>query len=215
MIHQETPDALADSLADVGVSPPEVLAKGHHSLERFHITMRGPDGQAVTSVRDVLHVGKVAAVLPIDIARQEIVLLRQFRLPAHLATGMGELTEIVAGHVEAGETPAQAAMRECVEEIGVRPEALYGMFDFIPVPGAADEHAFLFLGTVDATRVPERAGAAVEQEMTRPMRISIDAAIAALERRSMRNGFLIIALQWLALNRHRLADVVAGPPAAR
>jgi ADP-ribose pyrophosphatase len=208
-------DALADSPADVTVSAPQVLAKGHHDFERFAMTLCIPGHDPIASVRDVLHVGKVTAVLPLDLKRGELVLLRQFRLPAHLATGMGELTEIVAGHVEAGETPAEAAFRECVEEIGVRPSALYEIFQFIPVPGSSDEHAFLFLGLVDAANIPERAGAAHEKEATRPMRVPIDTAIAALERKVMRNGFLLMALQWLALNRDRLDAIVAGPPAAR
>ena len=207
-------DALADAAADVTVSPPKVLAKGFHDLERFSVTLRSRDHGEIDSVRDVLRVGKVTAVLPIDLARGELVLIRQFRLPAHLATGAGDLSEIVAGHVEAGETPAAAALRECIEEIGVAPAALYPMLEFIPVPGSSDEHAFMYLGTIDATRVPDRAGAADEKEATRPMRISIDAALAALERGTMRNGFLILALQWLALHRDRLATIVAGPPAA-
>jgi ADP-ribose pyrophosphatase len=208
-------DALADSPADVTVSAPNVLAKGYHDLVRFSMTLRSAGHDPIGSVRDVLHVGKVTAVLPLDLKRRELVLLRQFRLPAHLATGMGELTEIVAGHVEAGETPAEAGLRECVEEIGVRPSALYEIFQFIPVPGSSDEHAFLFLGLVDAARIPERAGAAHEKEATRPMRVPIDTALAALERKVMRNGFLLMALQWLALNRGRLDSIVAGPPAAR
>jgi ADP-ribose diphosphatase len=208
-------DALADSPADVTVSAPTVLAKGFHDLVRFSMTLRGPGHDPIASVRDVLHVGKVTAVLPLDLERGELVLLRQFRLPAHLATGMGELTEIVAGHVEAGETPVEAALRECVEEIGVRPSALYELFQFIPVPGSSDEHAFLYLGLIDAARIPARAGAAHEKEATRPLRVPIDTALAALERRVTRNGFLLMALQWLALNRDRLEAIVAGPPAAR
>jgi ADP-ribose pyrophosphatase len=208
-------DALADGAADVTVSPAKVLAEGFHDLERFSVTLRSRDHDEIASVRDVLRVGKVTAVLPVDLARRELVLLRQFRLPAHLATGLGELTEIVAGHVEAGETPAEAGMRECVEEIGVRPAALYDILEFIPVPGSSDEHAFLFLGLVDATKIPQRAGAADEMEATRPMRVAIDTALAALEGRRMRNGFLLMALQWLALHRDRLDAIVAGPPAAR
>jgi len=208
----KTPDALADGPADADVAPEKMLAEGYHDLERFSLRLRTAHGEEIASVRDVLRVGKVTAVLPIDLARGELVLIRQFRLPAHLATGMGELTEIVAGHVEAGETPAEAAMRECVEEIGVKPTALYPMLEFIPVPGSSDEHAFMYLGTIDAARVPERAGAAHEKEATRPLRISIDAALAALARGTMRNGFLILALQWLALHRGRLDTIVAGPP---
>ena len=209
------PDMLADRPADVSVSPPTVLAEGFHDLERFSVELRSPDGETVSSLRDVLRVGKVTAVLPIDLARGELVLIRQFRVAAHLATQKGELVEIVAGHVEAGETPAQAAMRECVEEIGVRPTALYQMFEFLPAPGSIDEYATLFLGIVDAAGVPERAGAADEKEATRPMRVPIETAIAALERGTMHNGFLILALQWLALHRDRLDAILAGVPAAR
>jgi ADP-ribose pyrophosphatase len=215
MTDDRAPDALADSAADATVSQPEVIGESYHRLDRFSLSLRMADRDAIESVRDVLRVGKVTAVLPIDLARGEVVLLRQFRLPAHLATGQGELTEIVAGHVEAGETPAEAGMRECVEEIGVRPSALYAMLDFIPVPGSSDEHGFMFLGLVDAARVPAYAGAANEKEATRPMRVPIDTALAALERGRMRNGFLIIALQWLALNRGRLDAIVAGAPATR
>jgi ADP-ribose pyrophosphatase len=215
MTDQGSRDPLADSAADVVVSRPQVLAEGFHDLERFSVGLRSPGRDELKSVRDVLRVGRVTAVLPIDLERREVVLLRQFRLPAHLATGLGEITEIVAGHVEDGETPAEAGMRECVEEIGVRPAALYDLFEFIPVPGASDEHAFLFLGLVDASRILEHAGAADEKEATRPMRVAIDDAIAALSRKSMRNGFLVIALQWLALNRDRLDAIVAGPAAAR
>src|SRR5262249_35069158 len=92
-------DALADSAADVTVSDgpvpgPEVSCKGYHDFERYEMTLRGPGHEPIANVRDVLHVGKVTAVLPLDLERGELVLLRQFRLPAHLATGMGELTEI-------------------------------------------------------------------------------------------------------------------------
>jgi ADP-ribose pyrophosphatase len=215
MIDDRTADALADAAADAIVSEPELIGESYHRLDRFSLSLRAPGHEPIDSVRDVLRVGKVAAVLPIDLARGELVLLRQFRLPAHLATGQGELTEIVAGHVETGETPTAAAMRECVEEIGVRPSALYLMLDFIPVPGSSDEHGFMFLGLVDATRIPEHAGAADEKEATRPMRVPIETALAALERGLVRNGFLIIALQWLALHRDRLDAIVAGAPAAR
>jgi ADP-ribose pyrophosphatase len=215
MTDPDMPDTLADGPADVSVSPPKVLAKAFHDLQRFSVVLRGQDGETLSSVRDVLRVGKVTAVLPIDPGRGELVVIRQFRLAAHLATQKGELIEIVAGHVEAGETPAQAAMRECVEEIGVRPTALYEMFEFLPAPGSIDEYATLFLGIVDAAGVPERAGAADEKEATRPMRVSIDAAIAALEHGTMHNGFLILALQWLALHRDRLDAVLAARPAAR
>ena len=196
---------IADDRADVVVAGREVLAEGFRRYERLRVRR---SGENVPRPLDVLRSGPAAAVLPIDPGRDEVVLLRQFRLAAHLANGRGNLVEIVAGHVEADEQPAEAARRECVEEIGVAPGLLVELFTYLTSPGMSDEEITLFLGVVDASGVPERAGAAAEHEETVPMRVPIDAALAALAARTVRNGPLIIALQWLALNRGRLSEIL-------
>ena len=196
---------IADDRADVVIAGREVLAEGFRRYERLRVRR---SGENVPRPLDVLRSGPAAAVLPIDPGRDEVVLLRQFRLAAHLANGRGNLVEIVAGHVEADEQPAEAARRECVEEIGVAPGLLVELFTYLTSPGMSDEEITLFLGVVDASGVPERAGAAAEHEETVPMRVPIDAALAALAAGTVRNGPLIIALQWLALNRGRLGEIV-------
>jgi ADP-ribose pyrophosphatase len=103
-----------------------------------------------------LRAGPAAAVLPLDLARQEIVLLRQFRLPAQLANGRGCLVEIVAGHVDAEEQPAEAAHRECVEEIGLVPSPLIRLLSYFTSPGMLDEEVTLFLGIVDSSKLSRR-----------------------------------------------------------
>ena len=200
-------ELLADHPIDVALSAPKLLCKGFRDYERFQFTVAGEDGP-VTQSRDVLRFGRVAAVLPLDPVRDEIVVIRQFRLPAHLANGRGHLVEIVAGHVEADEQPAQAARRECMEEIAVEPERLIELFTYLTTPGITDEEITLFLGVVDSSNLPERAGAANENEVTRPLAVPVDTALAALAGATMRNGPLIIALQWLALNRSRLPEIV-------
>jgi ADP-ribose pyrophosphatase len=196
---------IADDRADVVIAGREVLAEGFRRYERLRVRR---SGENVPRALDVLRSGPAAAVLPIDPGRDEVVLLRQFRLAAHLANGRGNLVEIVAGHVEADEQPAEAARRECVEEIGVAPGLMVELFTYLTSPGMSDEEITLFLGVVDASGVPERAGAAAEHEETVPMRVPIDAALAALAAGTVRNGPLIIALQWLALNRGRLSEIV-------
>lgn len=196
---------IADDRADVVIAGREVLAEGFRRYERLRVRR---SGENVPRPLDVLRSGPAAAVLPIDPGRDEVVLLRQFRLAAHLANGRGNLVEIVAGHVEADEQPAEAARRECVEEIGVAPGLLVELFTYLTSPGMSDEEITLFLGIVDASGLPERAGAAAEHEETVPMRVPIDAALAALAAGTVRNGPLIIALQWLALNRGRLSEIV-------
>ncbi len=43
------------------------------------------------------------------------------------------------------------------------------------------------------------------------MRVAIGAALPAVKQGTMRNGPMIIALQWLALNRGRLAELLRKP----
>jgi ADP-ribose pyrophosphatase len=169
--------------------------------------------QGTPQTRDVVRAGKVAAVLPVDPARDEIVLIRQFRLPAHLADGVGDLVETVAGRVEPGETPAQTARRECMEEIGVAPSGLVELFTYLTTPGLTDEEVTIFLAAVDASCVPERTSAGGER--IEIMRVSIDTAIDAVALGTLRNGPLIIGLQWLALNRNRLAEILRASHAPR
>ncbi len=199
-------EPLADLPAEVALSAPTLLARGFRDYQRFEVAVATDAGQS-RQVRDVLRVGKVAAVLPVDPVRDKIVLMRQFRLPAHLANGRGALIEIVAGHVEAGETPAETARRECIEEIAAEPARLIELFTYLTTPGLCDEEITVFLGVVDSSRVPAQAGRAADGELTRPVVIAIDIALAALERGMMHNGPLVIALQWLALHRARLAEI--------
>ncbi len=199
---------LADLPADVSVSSPEKLAKGYRDYERYHVTLQGADGAPVEQQRDVLRAGQVVAVLPVDLERNEIVLLRQFRMAAQLANGRGDLIEIVAGRVEAGEQPAVAACRECAEEIGVAPEKIVELFTYLPTPGLTDEEVTVFLGAVDASAVKEGAVATIDSEQLYLMCVSIDSALAALKNGALRNGPLLMALQWLALNRDRLSALL-------
>ncbi len=200
---------LADLPADVSVTPPELLTKAYRDYQRYRMTLTGADGAPVTQQRDVILGGKVVAVLPVDLARDEIVLIRQVRLPAHLANGHGDLVEIVAGRVEAGEQPIAAARRECNEEIGIVPDKLVELFSYLTSPGITDEEVTVFLGAVDATRIRAGTRATVDGEQLYLMRVAIDAVLSALGTGAMRNGPLVIALQWLALNRGRLADLLS------
>jgi ADP-ribose pyrophosphatase len=198
---------LVDSAVEVDLWGPKLLGKGFREYQRYEYLLPGDDPERGAHTHDLIRFGHIVSVLPIDLARGEVVLIRQFRLPVHLANGKGEFIEIVAGHVEAGEQLAEAAARECVEEIGVAPSCLTELFTYFPTPGASDERITLFLGIVDAAAVPDRAGAADEREETRPLRVPIDAALAALGRGTMHNGLLLMALHWLALNKARLAEV--------
>jgi ADP-ribose diphosphatase len=201
---------LADHSANVAISPPETLAKAYRDYLRYHVTLHRPDQAPVGQERDVLIAGKVVVVLPIDIKRDEIVLIRQFRLSAHLGNGRGDLVEFVAGRVEADESPLDAARRECDEEIGVAPEKLIELMTYFTTPGLTDEEVTIFIAAVDASKAHEGPHASPDGEQLYVYRVPIDEAIAALGRQTIHGGPVIIGLQWLALNRGRVAEVLSA-----
>jgi ADP-ribose pyrophosphatase len=201
-------ERLAPAPADVRLKGPKTLHDGYRRLEGWTVRLDAGARGELTQHREVLRAGPCVAVIPVDLARDELVLIRQFRLPAHLATGEGDLVEIVAGRVEPGEDVCAAARRELMEETGLGASALVELLAFLPTPGIVDEHATLFLAAVDAGSLVDEAGASEEHEHTRPFAVSIDDAVAALSDGASHNAYLLIALQWLALNRPRLAELL-------
>lgn len=205
-INDDDGDRVADRAADVTVSEPALIGQGFMAYERYQILLERPGEPPLRQQRDVVRASRVAAVLPIDLARDALVLIRQFRLPAHLATGRGDMAEIVAGRIDAGETAEAAARRECVEEIGVAPVRVAELFSVLATPGFTDEYVTFFAGFIDSSDVARRGGLADENEDTEPFVVSIDEALTALDTGQAKNAMLYSALQWLALNRSRLQD---------
>ena len=199
---------LADQAADDVLASSELLAKGYRDFRRYRLTLKDPERAFVEQTRDIILAGKVVAMLPVDLARDEIVLIRQFRLAAHLANGCGDLVEIVAGRVEPGESLIEAARRECNEEIGVAPGVVVELFSYLTSPGLTDEEVTIFLAAVDASHVREGALTAPDGEQLYVMRVSVDDAIAVLADHTIRGSPVLIALQWLALNRGRLGALL-------
>lgn len=95
--------------------------------------------RGVRTTREVItHPGSVV-VLPV-LPDKRILLIRQYR---HATRRY--LWELVAGRIDGGETPRQAAARELIEETGYRAKRFHVFLDVFPTPGFLEERMFILL----------------------------------------------------------------------
>lgn len=97
-----------------------------------------------------------AQIVPVT-GNGEIVMVRQYR---HGSRSVG--LEIPAGQVDLGETAAQAAARECLEETGYRAGELTPLIDINPNPALFANRLYAFY-TLDVQQVDEIQNTATEQ----------------------------------------------------
>lgn len=126
--------------------------------------------------REVEDHGHAVAVLPYDPERRTALLARQLRSgPLVNGETVPHLLEAPAGMIDAGETPAAAARREALEEIGVRLGELQPLGRAYTSPGTTTETVTLFLATCSAAdRVAEGGGLAGETEEIEVVEMGLD-----------------------------------------
>ena len=99
--------------------------------------VREPGG--VRALREIVRHPGSAVVIARD-PQGRFLLVRQYRYAARQ-----KLWEAVAGRIDAGETPLQAARRELTEEAGFSAQRWTKLGMFYPSPGFMDERMWLFL----------------------------------------------------------------------
>ncbi len=132
----------------------------------------------VASVRDVVtHNGSVV-LLPV-FPDGRLLLVRQYR---H-AVG-GYLWELVAGRIEPGELPLEAARRELLEETGYTAGRFRKLLNVFPTPGFVSEHMVVY--AVGKLRPGEARPEADERIRTR--RFSLRELEAMMRRGRLRDA---------------------------
>lgn len=101
-----------------------------------HDEVRMPNGRTV--IVDVVRHSKSVVLVPVP-EPGRVTLIRQFRYAVNAF-----LWELPAGSVDEGETPEEAARRECHEEIGLVPSTVVRLSAMYPTPGYCDEEMIFF-----------------------------------------------------------------------
>ncbi len=138
--------------------------------------------------------GHAAAILLYDESAHAFIFIEQFRYPYfEEQRTKGWMIEIVAGMVDDGESPLEAAKREAVEEIGYTCEAVKPLAEFYVSPGSSAEHISVFWGKL-GKKISEGGGKKSENENLRLVRIPVAEAYQSLEEGRFQDAKTIIAL---------------------
>ena len=135
---------------------------------------RFPNGQE-HEVAIVRHPPSVVLVPIADDGR--VILIRQYR-----ASVGREMWEFPAGSVDEGETPEQAAARECEEEIGLAPGRIERVRGLFPTPGFCDEELIFFRVSQLRSPAPDSQHKPDEDEDIHSQLVTLEDARAMVER---------------------------------
>lgn len=141
-----------------------------------------PNGRRTTL--DIIDHPGAVAVVPIH-EDGSVSLLRQFRLAAR-----GELYEIPAGTREPGERPRTTALRELIEEAGVKARSLRKVAEFYTAPGFCTERIHLFVARGLSPASAERDA----DEVLRPVRVPYERALRMIRSGAIRDAKSIVGL---------------------
>ena len=184
----------------VRIERAETLSDNWGRLTKYSIAYRRSDGAIEQQSREVYDRGNGAAILLYNKQRRTIILTRQFRLPALLnGDPDGMLLEVPAGLLDADD-PVTAIRREAEEETGYRIEHVEEVLASIMSPGSVTERLHLFVGEYTAAdRVSAGGGHASEGEDIEVIEVTLDQAIAMIERREIVDAKTIMLVYYARL----------------
>ncbi|MGA0806037.1 MAG: NUDIX domain-containing protein [Pseudohongiellaceae bacterium] len=194
---------------DVEILETSLCHAGHLRVERLRLRCRRYQGDwSAPFQREVLKREPGVGVLLYDPASDQLLMVEQFRVGCLDDARNGPWAlELVAGLVEAGETPEAVAIRESEEEAGIHVGSVLPIVSYYNSPGGSAEKLSIFCAGFDATAVRTGIfGLDTESENIRSCLVLRADAMAAVAAGRINNAMSIIALQWLQLN---LAEVRA------
>ena len=190
---------------EVEVISKSVCFQGFFRIEKYRLRHALFDGGMSDEMsRELFERGHAVAMLPYDPVLDRVVLIEQFRVGALNDEAGPWLTEIVAGMIGENEAAADVARRESIEESGCEVGDLMPICSYYPSPGACSETIELFCGRVDASKAEGIHGLDHEHEDIRVITAGFDEALAWVESGRLNSAAVIMALQWLALNKKRV-----------
>ncbi|WP_289085984.1 LLM class flavin-dependent oxidoreductase, partial [uncultured Sulfitobacter sp.] len=171
----------------------------YFALNEYHLAHERFDGTMTDVLERAVFVATDAAlVLPYDPVRDRVMLVEQLRMgPVARGDRAQWQLEPIAGRVDPGESPEDAAHREAQEEAGLTLRKLEKIAEVYASPGDSTEFFYIYLGLAD---LPDDStgvnGLEAENEDIRSHLIGFDALMTMVDQLEAANAPLVIAEQF-------------------
>lgn len=183
----------------VSIEKKRYLLNDFFKVEEAYLSFEQFDGHMSPVVRRLnLERGDSVSVLVFNQTTEKLILVSQFRYATYPKTD-GWTIEAIAGMVDAGETPEQAAKREVDEETGLSIDTFEHIATFYPSPGGSSERIFLYYSEVsgDKARYKETGGILSKGEDVKAVEITLPEALAKIKTGEIADAKTIIGVYWL------------------
>lgn len=204
---EPAPQTLRGAAAGISLADLRQPYANFFAVEEYDLSFARFDGTPSPQItRAVFVSGDAVTVLPYDPGRDRVLLVEQLRAGP---LGRGDPNpwqlEAIAGRIDPGESPEQAARREAEEEAGLTLGPLLPVAGYYPSPGAKTEYLYSYVAVTD---LPDGAagvfGVEDEAEDIRGHLIGFDQAMALVATGEVQNAPLLVTLLWLQRERGRL-----------
>ena len=189
------------SISDrIRVKNARLLSDAYGTLKNTTFEWRRTDGKWQTQHRETYDRGGAATILPYNLARRTVVLVRQLRYPAYAAGYDDLMIEAAAGLLDDA-APEERIRLEAEEEIGYRLREVREIFAAFMSPGVLTEKIHFFVAAyAPDMRVGDGGGLAHEGEDIEVLELSIDEALAMIKDGRIVDAKTIMLLQYAALH---------------
>lgn len=182
------------------------VRKGFLSIFKYRLKHRlFAGGWSQEFEREVMDRGHAVMVIPYDIARDQLVVLEQFRIGALQQEESPWLLEFVAGMIDKPEESAtRVAQRELDEEAGLTAEKMHYALTYLSTPGGCTEKISIYIAEVDSSQAASHGGLATENEDIKVHVLPRSEVMELLEQEKINNAASVIGLQWLQLHLEQI-----------
>jgi len=184
----------------IRVKDVRILSDNHYVLKSTTFEYRRANGEWQTQHRETYDRGNGATLLPYNLAKRTVVLVKQFRYPAYVNGYDDLMIEAAAGLLD-NASPESRIRAEAEEETGYRLGAIRKVFEAFMSPGSVTEKLHFFVAEYESSmQVGSGGGIADEGEDIEVLELPIDTAIAMIVDGRIADAKTIMLLQYAALN---------------